>query len=263
MYAMLLRLWPPILHLLASDCIVLEPAVARFISDGGYRRPVTVIPHGIRPQTRDLHRRRAATGVLLVLGFPGWYKGTDLPVTWWEDPATRSLFPEGARLVVAGSPNPVHAGEQNYERYLTDLRHQCHRAGVTYLPEVRTRDIPRLLNTADLLVFPYRALVGGSGLFALAIQHRVPVALSAAVGDWLRAPDCAEALSKAGLEVADLIFSDAASLARLAHDARSPEFHDRIRAMMDILARGRDWSVVASRYHAVLMPPWVTAHTRP
>lgn len=258
LYVGCLYLWYRALNRLVDECVVLEPAVLRLLRCNGFRGSITVIPHGVErgptigPPGED-RRFVSAPTEILVFGFPGWYKGSDLAPRWLSDAAFREGFPHPVRLVIAGSPNPLHTRRPAYRRYLTELERLCDITGTTYIPHVASGDIPALFARTDLVVMPYRVLVGGSAVLSLAIEHRVPFALSGAVQDWLHAPDMAEALRAAGLTPADLVFRNTLELGLLAARMRNRDFRDQVQTMLALLASKRSWAVVARRYHTLLI----------
>jgi glycosyltransferase involved in cell wall biosynthesis len=257
-YVTLLKLWYHATNALVTGCVTLEPAVAELLRDNGYRGAITVIPHGVAAPpfspsaAPPTHREDKGPLRILVFGFPGWYKGTDAGPHLVTDPDFQSSFPHPYRLVIAGSPNPLHVGDGSYHNYLSRLRELCAATGTTYIPNVTTKDIPGIFADADLLAMPYRSLVGGSGVMSLAIEYRVPFAVSEPVAPWLDAPDAAAALRDAGLSPSDLVFKDAAQLGAIAARISDNEFRERVAIMLARLAGDRSWTSVATRYRHLL-----------
>lgn len=253
LYAVAVRVWRRLLNHLVSESIVLEPAVAAALHRGGFKRRVSIIPHGVRADSpHDACEDTRPFFQLLLFGFPGWYKGTDLVVRWFGDSEFRAALPRSSQLLVAGSPNPIHTANPRYRAYLQRLAERCDEVGATYRSSVRSDEIADVFGSADLVVMPYRVLVGGSGVFPLAIEHGVPFALSTAVRPWLYAADVAEALRAVELGPQDFVFEDATGLAAIARRAAEPDRRVRIGNFAARLAEERTWPSVAHRYHGVL-----------
>lgn len=253
LYASALWIWRRLLNTLVSESIVLEPTMVSRLRRGRFNRPVSVIPHGVQSgASRNADGGSTRPFQLLLFGFPGWYKGTDLAVQWFGDAEFRAALPSPSRLLVAGSPNPLHSSEDRYRKYLRALARLCEEVGAVYRPEVDSDDIAELFASADLVVMPYRVLVGGSGVFSLAFEHGAPFALSAAVRPWLEAPDIAEALRDTDLTADDFVFQDAAGLAAIATRSAEPDRRASIRKLAARVATERAWTSIARSYHTVL-----------
>lgn len=259
-YAGLLRLWLRALNHLVGQCIVLEGHLAQRMKRYGYRGPLAVIPHGVSTPAEGSGSGPIGLGMVdgrcnvLIFGFPGWYKGTDLLIQWLGDRHARDLFPSSCQFVVAGSPNPVHMNTERYRSYLANLERLCEEANVRYVRNVPSGDVQSLFRTTDLLVMPYRVLVGGSGVLALAARYSTPIALSKAVEGWLEDPDFLQAIEGASIARRDLVFDDAAGLASIVRRINDPEFRAQAVFVLDSVREKRCWDMVAARYRDAILP---------
>lgn len=264
-YLGLLGAWLRALRWLADSCIVLEGCLAERLRSHGYTGPITVIPHGVQI-TPGAEQRRFSTcsteirsSRVMIFGFPGWYKGTDWLIEGLSDDRVRRLFPASCDFVVAGSPNPVHMTTTRYRRYLANLERICAQANVHYISSVHSSQIKALFRAADLVVMPYRLMVGASGVLALAIEHGTPFAVSKPVEAWLESPDFREALERSGLQPSDLVFEDIADLASIVHRLASTDFERSVSQSLEYVRAMRSWEIVARRYRDALLH--VPAHS--
>ena len=152
------------LILTASSVVVTVESYVHYLEARYGRKGVQYIPHGTSAPHRlsTNHKEK----VLLFFGHIGPSKG--LPILF---SAYESLLEEveDIKLVVAGDSHP------NFPYYLREMKNVAPR-GVDFVGYVREEEIAKIFSIADVVVLPYSAATGTSGVFHIACSYGKPIA---------------------------------------------------------------------------------------
>ena len=148
---------------------------------------IAVIPHGVEVPSGPSARRampsepdaaKRALGVagrrtILYLGYLTGYKGVEVLLEAFARAAP--AHPDWV-LLLAGGPHPRRRREPAYRAYLRGLEERAARLGpqvrlLGFVPESR---LPEVFCAADVVVFPYRAVLASSGPMALCAAYDRP-----------------------------------------------------------------------------------------
>jgi glycosyltransferase involved in cell wall biosynthesis len=134
------------------------------------------------------------------------YKGVD----WLVDAVNHvRRFKEGkkVRLILAGGRAPSQEGKAHYERFYTQLAQKVAKSTSLVLTGfIPDDELPHYFAAGDLVVLPYRGILGASASWAQAMAFEKPFILSEDLMPYLKGEDIQEALQKVGLDQKDLIF---------------------------------------------------------
>jgi glycosyltransferase involved in cell wall biosynthesis len=131
---------------------------------------INVIPHGV-PDTKETNGKLDMEGkILLIFGFIRPDKDYEEVLDVLQE------LPDDYRLLIAGEARTPQ--DKQYEEKLRNkvdelqLGERVHFYG--FVPE---NEIPKIFNTADLSILPYRSS-SGSGVLAHSLAHEVPTLVS-------------------------------------------------------------------------------------
>lgn len=144
--------------------------------------------------------------VLLYFGFVSYYKGAD-----WIINTVRKLRQEkdfkNLHLVVAGGEAYSLKHEKYYQKFYKDLLVSVSKdENIKITGFVTEEDIPNYFQACDLVVFPYRGLIGGSGCFSHAITYGKPFIISNKMSEMLRNDDIQMFMRRFKIKAKDVIF---------------------------------------------------------
>lgn len=133
-----------------------------------------------------LARRRlglpATKPVIMAFGFLSSYKGTDLLVSAFNAWTERQKKRNPMTLVLAGGPAHSLAGRPHYqtwyERLLGMIKSNCAIRMTGFVPE---KDISMYFAAADMVVLPYRGIMGASGVLTHILSYGKPFMVNSAM----------------------------------------------------------------------------------
>lgn len=144
--------------------------------------------------------------VLLYFGFVSYYKGAD-----WLIHAVRKIREDkkfkNVKLVIAGGEAYSLKHERHYQEFYNTLITEASKdESIEITGFVADEDIPAYFQASDLVIFPYRGIIGGSGCFSHAVAYGKPFLLSNKMSDILNNSDIKKSMKKFKIEAKDVIF---------------------------------------------------------
>lgn len=197
-------LYNRLLGVVAHDIVCLDSQSVETLKKASLAATIHYLPHWVKSHNVSVGKYTARkhfgipikTKVVLAFGFVSWYKGTDILANLFakmrgknsvhvlfaggkhvniEHTGSYQRFYNGVTSVISGSPNMTITG---------------------FLPE---KEVSLAFAAADLVVFPYRGLMGGSGALAYAIGHGKPLLVSTKMATLFDNPDIAETIASENL----------------------------------------------------------------
>jgi glycosyltransferase involved in cell wall biosynthesis len=147
----------------ASSVVVTVESYVQYLKTRYGRDGVQYIPHGTSKPLRMSTNHKGA--VLLFFGHIGPSKGLPTMFTAYEKLLKEV---EDAKLVVAGDSHP------NFPNYLLEMK-KVAPMQVDFAGYVQEEDIAKMFNIADVVVLPYSAATGTSGVFHIACSYGKPI----------------------------------------------------------------------------------------
>ncbi len=143
--------------------------------------------------------------ILLVFGFISWYKGTDRTMKAFKQIAKDH---PNMHLVIAGGQAPSIAHTPVYNEYFTQLMKEAEKTSTIHVTGfIPDAEVPMYFSAADLVLLPYRGLMGGSGTLAHAIGYEKPFLISHEMKAFLDNPDVQTSLHATELTKDDVLFT--------------------------------------------------------
>lgn len=182
------------------------------------------VEQGDRKVSRDY--ARAMLGVkrdeflVLYFGFITYYKGADWLISAAKEILKQSRFLR-LRFILAGGQAYSLKDKSYYQKFYKRVLGSVLRdPKISVTGFVLEDDISTYFKACDLVVFPYRGMIGSSGVLAHAVSFKKPFIVSRGMQEVFRNKDIKNCLDKYGVDVADVVFeytpsSFAAVLARV------------------------------------------------
>lgn len=207
------RLFYRLLSLSVEKIVVNDESLKRKLELYVPDEKIVAIPHGTDTNLSSVRKSRAkkilgiGEGELVVLyfGFVNWFKGADLFVSAFQN--VTKLAGKKVRFVMAGGESATLSQKSHYRTFFVNLYHQIEQSAAIELTGfVPQSKLALYFSAADLVVFPYRALIGASGALSLAFSYKKPFILSEKLAPILKSPDYRQAMERNGLSESDLTF---------------------------------------------------------
>ncbi len=209
-----LKFYYRLLGLTADRIVVMDEAIKARLVKFVPEEKLICVPFWIKPIKRMLNRPEARKKldirnkefVLLYFGFITWYKGAD----WIIDEIQNSEFriqSRKIRLILAGGEAYSLKDKGYYKKYYQEQIDKVKRSqNITITGFVREEEIEKYFQASDLVVFPYRGLIGSSATLNFAIQYKRPFLISDKMSDALTNDIFAKAFESTSLQEKDIIF---------------------------------------------------------
>jgi len=207
------RLFYRLLGFAVEKVIVNDESLKRKLSSYISEEKIAAIPHGTDISLGPVRKKRARKilgygedeQVVLYFGFVNWFKGADLFVSSFAK--ITKLAGKKVRFIMAGGESATLSQKSHYRTYFVNLYHQIEQSeNIELTGFVPQSKLALYFSAADLVVFPYRALIGASGALSLAFSYKKPFILSERLAPMLRSVDCRAAMKRNGLTEADFTF---------------------------------------------------------
>jgi glycosyltransferase involved in cell wall biosynthesis len=178
------------------------------------QKKITVVPMPVarhisrytKARAKELLGIPAHTKIILSFGFISSYKGTD-----WLVDAFASIgekFTKNTHLIVAGGSAHSLQNKPHYQRYLDRVqKHASEQKNITITGFIPEEKVPLYFAAADLIVLPYRGIMGGSGALAHAFAYKKPILISNPMQEILLQSDIQTSLRHARMRSSSLVFT--------------------------------------------------------
>ncbi|MEM3138397.1 MAG: glycosyltransferase [Thermofilaceae archaeon] len=131
---------------------------------------VIYVPHGTLANMDPQYVNKSCKPekIILAFGHMGPHKGLSVLLRAFEEIRREK---NDIKLVIAGADHP------NFPGYLKRLKKNVS-SDVIFLGYVSDKDVPKVFETADVVVLPYLTATGTSGVFHLACGYGKPIVVS-------------------------------------------------------------------------------------
>ncbi|GEM_PF-877462 len=240
---------------MADRFVVLDQALAQRAAAVVRKDKLALSPLPVPPTRATISKARARhllglgqrVPIVLAFGFVSAYKGTDWIINAFANLA-RQKNHTPAMLVVAGGPAHSLGGKPHYRRFYEIISKVSDETpGIRLTGFVPEKAIAAYFAAADLVVLPYRGVMGASGALSHALVYGKPVLLSAAMTQFWKNDDVKAAARQAKLLKTDLFFPmDERGIQRIITIARSEKKLKKLAAWSRNLAQKRSVETIAT-----------------
>ncbi|MCL5970740.1 MAG: glycosyltransferase [Patescibacteria group bacterium] len=213
------------------------------------RKKVNDLLHSEDPSVASLLQDdiRKTDFVILCFGFLAWYKGTDWIIDKIKDQKSKI---KDIKLIVAGGANPNRVNHAFYRKYVEDLEKKCNDTGITLTGFVKEEDIPDYFQAADLIVFPYRALMGSAATLSLAYSFKKPFLVSGNLSGIFKTNDLKGIMSKFQLTKDELCFKNEDEFYKKIEKIKNnKDLENKICNVSKEVAKARNWQDIGIKYY--------------
>jgi glycosyltransferase involved in cell wall biosynthesis len=204
------------LGLSVNRMIALDESIVQRLTQHVAADKLMLSPHWVFPQQpsaalRTAWRKKLGYSkdniVITCFGFMTRYKGIDwLLPTMTQLQKTRQF--KHIKLLFAGGRAPSQEGKAHYESFYRAFEKTCRTTkGVHLTGFIAEEDIAGYMAASDVVILPYRGVLGASGSWAHALAQGKPTLLASDLEVYLHGQDAQTALAEAGLAATDLIFT--------------------------------------------------------
>src|SRR3989344_1585672 len=247
-----------ILTKVVDKVIVLDDAIKQKVEKYVDTDHIISFPISVKRQNISVSKNKARQKlnikqnekVLLYFGFVTWYKGAD----WLIDRVSQYLKTNSKaniRLIVAGGEAHSLKDKKYYQKYYRAQLEKASKNGkITITGFVPEKEIGIYFAAADLVVYPYRGLIGASGALSYALSYNKPFMLGPELGGILNSSDIKNALNEAKLKTDVLIFKlNKSGFAKVINTLGNESKLAMISRLSKRIARLRDYEVVMESYY--------------
>ncbi len=212
-----LRLYYRVLGLIVDHVVVLDEVIKKRISLFVNKKKVVSLPFWVEEKNGKLSKQKARAFlglspgdfVLLYFGFITNYKGADWLIHTVSS-LQRKRRMKNLHLIMAGGEAYSLKNKPYYQKFyqhIVEKVNQEKRIKLTgFVPD---NMIAYYFKAADLVIFPYRGVMGASGALNYALSYKKPFIISAAMQELIwDNEDFKAALQNQNLEASDISFTD-------------------------------------------------------
>jgi glycosyltransferase involved in cell wall biosynthesis len=188
--------------------------------------------------------------VLLYFGFITWYKGADWLIQKIQR-INKSKNHKKIRLILAGGEAYSLREKEYYQKYYQKLLKKVKGdQNITITGFVSERKVGTYFSAADIVVYPYRGLIGASGALTYALSYGKPFLLSNKMSELLNAVDIQRVMGKNDLSKNDLLFShQGKSFEKMLKKVQNTSIQNKLKSFSHRLACARSMEKQISSYY--------------
>lgn len=256
----LVRIYYLILSLLVTRFVVMDEVIKNRLKGLVGEKEIIVSPFWVKSHRLPFNQVKAkeilgfkkSDFLLLCFGFISHYKGSD-----WIVKTIKKLSGKNLRLVLAGGPAYSLKEKASYRKYYQNLclsASQDKRIKITgFIPE---KEVGLYFTAADLIVLPYRGLIGGSGTLTHALAYGKPFILSGLMAELLTSKDIKPIMTDLGLTESNLTFAyNQEGFGNLLLDLKQTKSIKKLTAFSKRLAKVRSYQKLLGDCYNKLYAP--------
>lgn len=245
-----------LLDMLVSRFVVMDQTIQKRLSTMVSAKKIVNLPFWIEAKkyrlshtaSKDKLGFKRNDFLLVSFGFITYYKGSD-----WLIDVVKKIRQEHQfahiKLILAGGEAYSLQHKSYYQEYYHKLLDAIKSdANITITGFVAEKDIGLYLTAADLVVLPYRGLIGASGTLTHILAFKRPFIMSKAMSELLRSNDFQEALKQSHLAMKDVTFNHSyPGFKSIITDAHDPHFVHALNMLTKNMAVKRSFNYLLEK----------------
>ncbi len=244
-----LKFYYKILSLLIDRFVVMDEVIYNRLSGIVNPKKISLNPFWIENKKTKLSKKsaRQKLGVarddflLLYFGFITYYKGADWIIKAVKKIRSKNKFKNISLILAGGEAYSLKSNAYYQSFYRNLLRLIKNDKHIRITGFVAEKDLSTYFKAADVIVIPYRGVMGASGCLSHAIAYQKPFILSDKMKMVAKNKDFEQALSEMRLGIKDIIFSyNNRSFADLIEFLQTPGTLKRVGNLSKALASRRN-----------------------
>ncbi|MCX6794342.1 MAG: glycosyltransferase, partial [Candidatus Gottesmanbacteria bacterium] len=247
---LVIRIHARLIARLSDRMVVLDEALERRLNrllSPLAQQKVVFIPMPIARRNSRYTKTRAKellgipshTKVLLSFGFISSYKGTDWLINAFNAAGAKT---RGLKLIIAGGPAHSLKDRSRYQQYYETVeKRAAENTDILITGYVPENKISLYFQAADLVVLPYRGIMGASGAFSHALAYRKPTVLSNTMKELTANKDFQNGLKRARVHMSTVFFPmDIHGMIQILNTVKSAKKLCRLARFTSLLTKARD-----------------------
>lgn len=253
---MCIRVYNVLLGIVTDKLVTLDAHGYAILSKYVPGKKLLYNPHWVKPRSTHWTKRGAKTAlglkpdtkVILAFGFISWYKGSDKLAKAFTQAAGKN---QEFHLIFAGGKSPSMEHKIHYQQFYGQFTQLISKhTNMTLTGFIPDSQIGKYFAAADLVILPYRGLMGGSGALAFAVGFKKPFLLSTAMNTIWENHDMRVALKKAGLKNKQVMIPiTAKGVKRALNTASNTPMLKKLRALTNLLGESRHIDTVTDQLY--------------
>jgi glycosyltransferase involved in cell wall biosynthesis len=220
----------------------LEERIKKFVIDS----KIIYTPIWVENVKREINMKEARKKlglklnekIILYFGFISWYKGADWVVSEFSK-YIKVNTGEKIRLILAGGQAYSLKDRAYYKKYFNNIENlvaENKKISLTgFVPESL---IGTYFRASDLVVLPYRGMIGASGTLNHVLKYRKPFMLSFKMEKALENREVVSALVDSGVKIEDIVFGHSEKgMERIVKTAKDLKKMERLKLVSENLAK--------------------------
>lgn len=263
-----ITLYNRLLGLVVNDIITMDMQSYKTLLDRRTIARVHYIPHWVKSRvthiSKSLARKQLGipkkATVILSFGFISWYKGSDILAELFA--ASRKA--KNYFLLFAGGKHPNIEHTPHYQQFYQNVDQKVQsRPNMSITGFMPEQAIRYAFAASDLVVLPYRGLLGGSGTLAYATGYQKPFLVSTRMKQLFTNEDIAQSLKEHDISKETLQFTlDGHGMNRILAVANNPELLSKLTAVSASIRCTRDIVKICRALYTTIYAPRSTTRTR-
>ena len=257
-FNLLLSVYNNVLTRVVDRVVVLDEAIKNRLEKYISTDRIISFPISIKRPEKKLSKAQARNKlnikkdekVLLYFGFVTHYKGADWIIG--KISAYLKKHPKSnIRLIIAGGEAHSLKDKMYYQTYYKQqLEKASKNSKIIVTGFLPGNEIGTYFSAADLVVYPYRGLIGASGALTYALAYNKPFMLSRALSLILNSDDCQNALLSNKLTEAHISFDlSQHGFNKIMHILGDDKTLQLMKHTSKLIADAREYAVVLDSYY--------------
>lgn len=262
------KLYNQLIGLITDRVVVLDASGYELMQQYVSHNKLYLNPHWAKPHTTQWTKSAAKNAlgippdhkVILSFGFISWYKGSDILARVFSKSNYKKVH-----LIFAGGQAPSQMDKAHYREFYKTFQKNVqgdHRIIHTgFVPE---KEIGKYFAAADLVVLPYRGLMGGSGALGFALGYKKPFLISTHMNGMWQNPDMRLALKQTGLLVENATFTlDTKGVDHITRTVNNARSLKQLQRFSQTLLGSRDIETITRQLYNDIYAPISKYETAP
>lgn len=247
------------LGLLINQFVVMDQVILNRLRRFVPHKKIILIPFWVKNNNKVISQIKAKKElhihktdfVLLYFGFITYYKGADWLIQTFKKLQKTHPF-RNIKLILAGGVAHSLKDHAYYQHFLEDIYKRTRsEKNITITGFVPEDKIQTYFSASDLVVFPYRGLIGASATLTHTLSYHKPFILSNYMKDLLINKEVSEILNRNKTKLHEILFEyNTKSFSNIIIKCKKNNFRKKLKRISIDLAHKRSFShIIINCYH--------------
>lgn len=245
------------LNLLIDRWIVMDEVIQSRLKTFVPDNKILLLPFFLQQKKKSISKTAARKQlgidpdkkILLSFGFVTYYKGADWIVRAFTKLKKQKKLNKFQLILAGGEAYSLKSKQYYRDYYQNVLQMSSKEKDITLTGFIPEADIDLYFAAADLVILPYRGLIGASATLTKTIEYEKPFLLSNQMGSILQSADLSNLLMQSGLSQKDLTFDYSSKyIAKAIENVLKPHNLKKISILNKSIIKSRSKEVLTNKY---------------